>query len=219
MRTTLPRCVQVLAAGAVLAGCVSVDVGHDGGATAQYRLSAPTAAVSAATAAPAAKPLARELVIAPVAGSSIDDSFSLAFARNPPSRAPYQFATWSERPSTQLAQQLVDRLAARRSFASVALLGRGIGGDLQLNLVVVDFFHDVAAGAAQVRVHVELVDRLSRRLIARQSFTATATVPQANAAGAAAGLSAAANQVLDGVVTWLETSAAAAPGPAARPPA
>lgn len=209
MRACFVRGALVLAAaGVALTGCLSVDLGREGRATGQYRLSASPAGGAAAA---AARPVARELVVAPVPGSSVDDSFSLAFARSEQSRAPYQYATWSERPSTQLAQQLVDRLAARRSFASVALLGRGVGGDLQLNLVVVDFYHDVPGSAAHVRVNVELIDRGSRRLVARQSFTATAAVPQSNAAGAAAALSTAAAQVLDGLVVWLETSAAAAP--------
>lgn len=207
----------LLLATAALAGCFSVDLGKEGRATGQYRLADAKAATAAP--APAAKTIGRELLVAPLAGSNVDDSFSLAFARTTQARAPYQFATWSERPSTQLAQMLVDRLAARRSFASVALLGRGIGGDLQLNLVVADFYHDVTAGSAQVRIDVELVDRGNRRLVARQSFTANAPVPQANAAGAASALSAAANQALDQLVAWLETTAAAVPTGAARPAA
>lgn len=215
MNATFMRCALLLAATA-LAGCFSVDIGREGRATGQYRLAA---AAGTAAPAPAAKTVARELLIAPLAGSNVDDSFSLAFARSTQARAPYQFATWSERPSTQLAQLLVERLAARRSFASVALLGRGVGGDLQLNLSVADFYHDVTAGTAQVRINAELVDRSSRRLLARQSFAATAPVPQSNSTGAAAALSAAANQALDQLVPWLETAAATAPAGAARPAA
>jgi len=217
------RCVVLLAAAistaAMLAGCFSIDIGKEGRGDRQYRLA--DAAAGAAAPAVAAKPIARELLVAPVAGSNVDDSFSLAFSRSAQARAPYQFATWSDRPSSQLAQMLVERLAARRSFASVALLGRGVGGDLQLNLVVVDFYHDATAspGTAQVRINVELVDRASRRLVARQSFTASAPVPQLNSAGAATALGSASNQVLDQLVAWLETAAAAAPAGAARPAA
>lgn len=203
----------VMLAAAAAAGCVSIGVDKEGSATTQYRLADEAAGVPA----PApAQPVARELLVAPLPGSNLDDSFSLAFSRSPQTRAPYQFATWSERPSTQLAKLLVERLAARRSFASVALLGRGVGGDLQLNIAVADFYHDAAAdpGAARVRVDAELVDRLNRRLIARQSFAASAPVPQANAAGAAAALSRAGSQVLDQLVAWLETTAAAPPSAA-----
>jgi cholesterol transport system auxiliary component len=189
------------------AACISVDVGHDTGPQSQYRIvdSAPAAAA-------AVRPLGRDLLIAPLPGSAIDDSFSLAFSRAPNQRAAYQFASWSDRPSNRLAQLLVDRLAARRAFNSVALLGRGVGGDLQLNLAVNDFYHDAASnpGTARIEVTAELIDRTARKLVARQRFTATSPVQQANAASAAAALGQASTLILDQLVTWVETTAAPA---------
>jgi len=196
------------------AGCISVDVGKDTATPpAQFRI------LDAGSAAPpAAQPNGRQLVVAPQASPSIDDSFALAFSRAPNQRAAYQFATWSDRPSNRLGQLLVDRLAARRVFASVTLAGRGVAGDLQLNLVVEDFLHDAAAnpGTARVEVTAEMIDRGTRRLIARQSFRATAPVAEANSAGAAAALSTASSRVLDQLVVWAETSASSAPLGSAR---
>jgi ABC-type uncharacterized transport system auxiliary subunit len=93
-----------------------------------------------------------------------------------------------------------------------------VAGDLQLNLVVEDFLHDAASnpGTARVEVTAEMIDRGTRRLIARQSFSATAPVAEANAAGAAAALSAASSRVLDQIVIWAEASASSAPLGAAR---
>lgn len=219
MRNSCTSVCATLTAIALLAGCLSIDIGNEGRATGQYRLA------GTAEAAPppprAAGPIPRELLVAPVSGGNLDDSFSLVFSRSPQARSAYQFATWSDRPSAQLAQLLIERLAARRSFTSVALLGRGIGGDLQLNLVVVDFYHDAAKspGSANVRVDVELIDKSSRRLIARRSFSSTAPVPQENAAGASLALSRAGNQVLDQLTDWIETTAAAIPAGAGRPAA
>lgn len=203
-----------LAAVALLAaGCISVDVGKDAATPlAQFRI-----LDTGATPPPAAQPNGRQLVIAPQASPSIDDSFALAYSRAPNQRAAYQFATWSDRPSNRLSQLLVDRLSARRAFASVTLAGRGVAGDLQLNLSVDDFVHDAATspGTARVEVTAEMIDRGTRRLIARQSFSATAPVADANSAGAAAALSAASSGVLDQLVAWAEANtASAAPAPA-----
>jgi cholesterol transport system auxiliary component len=188
------------------AGCVTVDIGKDAGnELAQFRILDTAAATS-----PAAQPNGRQLVIAPQASPSIDDSFALAYSRAPNQRAAYQFATWSDRPSNRLSQLLVDRLSARRAFTSVTLAGRGVAGDLQLNLSVDDFLHDAATspGTARVAVTAEMIDRGTRRLIARQSFSATAPVAEANSAGAAAALSAASSRVLDQLVAWAEANTA-----------
>jgi ABC-type uncharacterized transport system auxiliary subunit len=97
-------------------------------------------------------------------------------------------------------------------LASVTLAGRGVAGDLQLNLIVDDFVHDAATspGTARVEVTTEMIDRGTRRLVARQSFSATAPVAEANSAGAAAALSAASSRVLDQLVAWAEANATAA---------
>jgi len=188
-------------------GCVSVDIGKDTPLQSQFRIADRNTATN-----PVARSNGRDLVVLPQPAASVDDSYSLAYSRQPNQRAAYQFATWSDRPSSQLAQMLVDRLAARHAFASVALAGRGVAGDLQLNLDVNDFFHDASKspGSAQVQITAELIDRGTRKLIARQTFSAAAPVEQANAAGAAAALSSASTSVLDELVPWVETKAAPA---------
>lgn len=202
----LTRAAVSLAA-MLFTACVSVDVGHDGSPQSQFRIVDSGPAATARV-----QPLGRELLIAPIPGSAVDDSFSLAFSRAPDQRAAYQFATWSDRPSNRLAQLLVERLATRGAFNSVALLGRGVGGDLQINLTVNDFYHDAASspGSARIVVTAEMINRTTRKLIARQRFTATSPVEQANAAAAAAALGRASTLVLDQLVTWAEASAAPA---------
>jgi ABC-type uncharacterized transport system auxiliary subunit len=198
--------LAALATAALLAtGCISVDIGKDTAQQAQFRI-----VDSGSAPAPAPRSNGRDLIVSPQPSSSVDDSFSLAFSRQPNQRASYQFATWSERPSSRLAQLLVDRLGARRAFGSVALAGRGIAGDLVLNLTVNDFFHDAAAAPGSVRVEVEaeLVDRGARKLVARQTFAATAPVSQANSAAAAAALGVASTKVLDELAAWVEAKAA-----------
>jgi len=196
------------AVGLLTTACVSVEIGKDTQQQAQFRI----IDVSAAPSAAAVRSNGRALIVSPQPAASVDDSFALTYSRSPNQRAAYQFATWSDRPSSRLAQLLVDRLAARRTFGSVALAGRGVAGDLLLNLEVNDFFHDAAAtpGTARVDVAAELIDRATRKLIARQNFTAVAPVAQENSTAAAAALSAASTKVLDDLVAWLETKSASA---------
>jgi cholesterol transport system auxiliary component len=206
MSLPIGRCLSLIVSGIALlcAGCVSVEVGKDTAQQAQFRILDGSAAQQ-----PAARPNGRDLVIAPQPSAAVDDSFALAYSRAPNQRAAYQFATWSDRPSSRLSQLLVDRLDTRRAFNAVALVGRGVAGNLQLNLSVNDFFHDAASspGTARVDVTAEMIDRSTRKLIARQSFSATAPVAQANSAAAAAALSVASRQVLDQLVAWTEANA------------
>lgn len=204
LRQRLP--LLVLAAAALLAaGCISVDIGQDTQQQAQFR-------IIDGRSAPAAAPRSngRDLIVSPQPAASVDDSFALAYSRESNQRAAYQFATWSDRPSSRLAQLLVDRLAARRAFGSVSLAGRGVAGDLLLNITVNDFFHDATSspGAARVDVAAELIDRNTRKLIARQTFVASAAVEQANSAAAAAALSEASTKLLDDLAAWVEAKSA-----------
>jgi cholesterol transport system auxiliary component len=199
--------VALAVVGLLATGCVSVDVGKDTQQQAQFRI-----LDGGITPPPASRPNGRDLIVSSQPAASVDDSFALTYSRLPNQRAAYQFATWSDRPSSRLAQLLVDRLAARRAFGSVSLAGRGVAGDVQLNVAVNDFFHDVASspGMARVEVAAELIDRGTRKLIARQVFAATAPVAQANSAGAATALSAASTRVLDDMVVWVEVKSSPA---------
>jgi len=113
-------------------------------------------------------------------------------------------------------QLLVRRIDARRSFASVAELGSGVGGELMLNVTVDELVHDTVAARGRVEVTAELVDRTTRTLVARRRFVAAAPVTQDNARGAVEALSQALTSVLDELVPWLEASAGALPATASR---
>jgi cholesterol transport system auxiliary component len=199
------RFVAFAALGLMATGCVSLDIGKDTAPQAQFRI----VDGGSGAAATASRSNGRNLIVSPQPSASIDDSYALAYSRLPNQRAAYQFATWSDRPSNRLAQLLVERLAARRAFESVSLAGRGVAGDLLLNVSVNDFYHDAAAspGTARVEVAAELIDRNTRKLLARQRFAATAPVAEANSAAAAAALSAASTKVLDDLVVWVEARA------------
>lgn len=201
----------IVAACSLLAGCINVSVGsEDAKVQTQYLL---------ADLSPKAErrsgPLAHRLLVTPVP-SAVGETFSVAYSRALQQRAFYQYASWTDRPSTRFARLLVDRIEARGMFTSVALLGSSVGGDLLLNVLIVDLVHDVAAGTGRVEVQAELIERRGRRLVARQRFAASVPTAQENAPAAVAAMSRAATMVIEEILPWLEHAAAALPPPAPR---
>ena len=88
----------------------------------------------------------------------------------------YQFASWTDRPSTRIVQLLSERIEARGMFESVSRLGGGIGGGLILNVGVNEFIHDVGTSTARVEVTAELIERRGTQLVERKRSTASAPV-------------------------------------------
>jgi ABC-type uncharacterized transport system auxiliary subunit len=204
--------LALVAGSALLAGCISVGIGNsESAAQAQYRLEdlAPPPPRAPRT-------VPRALVIAAMPSIGIGDSFSMAFSSAPQQRALYQYASWADRPSNRIVQLLTRRIEARGAFASVAELGRGVGGDLTLNITVDELVHDTAGALGRVQLTAELVDRATRTLVARRRFEANAPVAQEDARGAVDALSRALTTVLDEVIPWLEAAADKLPASASR---
>jgi cholesterol transport system auxiliary component len=163
----------------------------------------------------AAKPSAngKSLVIAGASADVFYDAESLVFSRHQGQRAYYQFASWTDRPSRMVVRLTERRLDAGGQFASVAHLTAGLRADLLLNIVVVEFYHDVAVNPAVVRVELtcELIDWRSRSLLGRRNFAASAPVKKGDAEGAADAFDRAVTEALNALVPWVEAEAAKAP--------
>lgn len=206
------RVLTACGSAALAAACISVDVGveGDGKVQTQYLL-----ADLGPQPERRPEPIARRLLVTPVP-SAIGETFSIAYSRAAQQRAFYQFASWTDRPSTRIVRLLVDRIEVRGMFNSVALLGNSVGGDLLLNVAVVDVIHDVTTGTGRIELQAELIERRGRRLVARQRFSASAPVAQENATSAVDALSRALTTIFDELVPWLERSAGALPAPQPR---
>jgi cholesterol transport system auxiliary component len=155
----------------------------------------------------------RSLVVAGSSASVFYDAESLVFSRHPGQRAYYQFASWTDRPSHLIGRLAERRLDASGQFASVARLSTGLRADLLLNIVVVEFYHDVAVNPAVVRVELtcELIDWGSRSLLAQRTFTLSAPVKKDDAEGAADAFDRAITDALNALVPWVGTEAAKVP--------
>jgi cholesterol transport system auxiliary component len=149
------------------------------------------------------------LLVAPTEVESFYDTVSIAFSRAPGTRGYYQYAFWTERPGQAFARLLAARLEAAGAFSSVALSTSGVDGDLVLNTTLTELYHDAAGvpGMARVRVTAELVDRRSRRLLARRTFDQTAPAASHDAPGAVAGFQQAIAALLDDLSRWVREKA------------
>ena len=133
---------------------------------------------------PAARSNGRDLVVSAAAVASVDDSFALTYSRaaEPARRLSVRDL---ERPAVEPAGPVAGRPPRRAPHVRIGRAGRARRRRRPAaQSPVNDFFHDAASspGTARVEVAAELIDRGTRKLIARQTFTATAPVAQANCA-------------------------------------
>ncbi len=149
------------------------------------------------------------LLVAPTEVESFYDTASIAFSRAPGTRGYYQYAFWTERPGQAFTRLLAARLEAAGAFSSVALSTSGVDGELMLNTTLTELYHDAAGapGVARVRLTAELVDRRSRRLLARRTFDQAAPAASYDASGAVAGFQRAIAALLDDLSRWVQEKA------------
>ncbi len=185
----------------LLSACVSVGIGGDTPAQAHYLLND--------TAAPAprrAQPAVTALLIQSVPADASADTASIAYSQRPGEFAFYQFAQWTERPVRRVPRLLQQRLEARGVAAAVGIVGDPLRADWLLTVAIDTLHHDVAVppGQARVAITAELFDRRNRTRLARRQFDAAVPTASATAPAAAAAMSSALTQTIDGLVPWFE---------------
>ena len=182
----------------LLTGCFGL--GKDTPAVVNYVLE--DLAVSAQKTTPADP---RSLLVLDTTASGFYDNENLVYSRAPGTRGQYQYARWTERPSKRFSDLLQKRLAAQGGFASVAVAGGQVRGDLVLDTDLSEFYHeaDIAPGSVRVLLRAELIDLKTRKLIGREWFERRVPVASYDAASAAKGFNQATTGVLDDLVAWL----------------
>ncbi|UCG97152.1 MAG: membrane integrity-associated transporter subunit PqiC [Burkholderiales bacterium] len=198
----------VIAAAALLAGCVSVSVGSSDTPAIVYYVLADARRAAVPTGPPQATD---RLAVQGIAGDAIADSLSIVYSRQSSERAFYQFASWSERPTSRIALLAQQRLQAGGRFASVTQLGQPVAADWLLTLALDTLVHDVSVtpGRAQLVLRADLISRRDRSLVAQRSFSAAPPVAEPAAAAAVDAFATATADVLDQLTAWVEATVAA----------
>lgn len=149
----------------------------------------------------------RSLLVLDTTASGFYDNENLVYSRAPGTRGQYQYARWTERPGKRFSDLLQKRLVAQSGFASVAVAGGQVRGDLVLDTELTEFYHeaDNSPGSVRVVLRAELIDLKTRKLIGRQWFERRVPIASYDAAGAARGFNQATTGVLDDLLAWLAT--------------
>jgi ABC-type uncharacterized transport system auxiliary subunit len=144
----------------------------------------------------------------------------IAYGRAEGVRSYYQFSSWTESPDLAVNAQLISRLERGSHFRAAVPAGSGIRGELLLTSTLDEIYHDATAppGLSKLRLSAQLSNPMTRTLIARRTFDASAPAPSFDAAGAVQGFREALGQVLGQLTAWVnEYPSSEDVGPSARP--
>jgi ABC-type uncharacterized transport system auxiliary subunit len=184
-------------------------------------------AAEAGRAEPDASRAKLSLLVEGVAAGALYDGTALLYSRSAGMRAPYQYASWTERPAARLARLARRRLQARGGFRDVSLAEAGTAPELLLTLTLETLHHELPTGVAQgevggtlrLAVAAQLLDWRARRPLASRAFSLAEPVASADAAGAVQAAGRAVASLLDALAPWVEERAAGGRVSAGRPPA
>ncbi|WP_296749465.1 ABC-type transport auxiliary lipoprotein family protein [Thiobacillus sp.] len=186
-----------------LTGCVNFGEQPNAPAMVYYVLADPAPAPVAAPVRGGAVPT---LLVLDTTTGSFYDTDQLVFSRSAGTRGQYQYARWTERPGKRFADLMRARLD-RQGAWQVSAAGGYVRGDVLLDTVLIEFYHDAASEPGQVRLalRAELVDLKQRKLLGRRVFEQQVPVPSYDAAGAAEASNLAVSRALDDLTAWLAT--------------
>ncbi|ODU37844.1 MAG: hypothetical protein ABS92_14025 [Thiobacillus sp. SCN 63-374] len=186
-----------------LTGCVNFGEQPNAPAMVYYVLADPA---PAPVAVPVRGSAAPTLLVLDTTTGSFYDTDQLVFSRSAGTRGQYQYARWTERPGKRFADLMRVRLD-RQGAWQVSAAGGYVRGDVLLDTVLMEFYHDAASVPGQVRLalRAELVDLKQRKLLGRHIFEQQVPVPSYDAAGAAEASNLAVSRALDDLTAWLAT--------------
>lgn len=193
----------LLAATALLAGCVNVGTRNEMPAVVYYVLKD----VEPATAAvPPVRGDAPVLLVLDTTTGGFYDTDQLIFSRSPATRGQYQFARWTERPGKRFAKLMRARLD-RKGLWNVSAAGGYVRGDVLLDTELVELYHDASRSPGHFRLvlRAELVDLKRNALLGRRVFTQEIALTSYDAAGAARAANQAVGLALDDLTGWIAT--------------
>jgi cholesterol transport system auxiliary component len=154
---------------------------------------------------PAHKLQPHVLMVESTYSTSYDDSIHLVYSHRPNTRGRYQYAQWSELPSSRMTELLFSRLSEADIYRTVLNARSDADADRSLSTELLDCYHDAASspGEAVIRLRAELYNRHTHQLIARKMFTVRAALGQYDAADAATAFNQAEQQLLNEISEWL----------------
>ncbi len=193
-----------------LASCGPLFVPSSGGEVTQYVLDDRSNEQANEQAKLEKQRLDTRLLLRDIRANSFIASHKIVFSENEATRGYYQYARWVEPPHQRIGTLLRERFERADVFASVADLGSSTLGDMQLNIELSEFRHDISEspGDTHVEIRVELIDLKKREILCQSRVRKSIASESYSAAGAVEAFSQGVNRLLDGLVLWTYDCAA-----------
>ena len=149
------------------------------------------------------------LLVREAKGNRFVNSHKILFSEDAYSRGFYQLAQWVEPPTERITSMLIDRIHRAKAFTTVSRLTSSTLGDVQLNMELYEFYHDISSRPGNVRVSIgaELISTTERSVLGEKKFERVVPVTIYSAKGALDGFTVAVNDVLNDIVVWSTTVA------------
>jgi ABC-type uncharacterized transport system auxiliary subunit len=145
------------------------------------------------------------LAIAPIRSSSFDNRENLVFAHQANTRATYQYALWSEKPSRRLEELLFTHLEQTGVYQTIAPVSANVVAEHLLVSELLEFYHDASQspGLVKVKMRFSLYHSSEQRLLGRKTVSTQQTLQQFDAQSAAKAFNQATAALLTELSEWL----------------
>ena len=132
------------------------------------------------------------------------NSHKILFSSDGVEQGFYQYASWAEPPPKRFTALLISALESSALFDSVTHIANSTLNTFQLNTEILELYHDTMSqpGVTKVKVRIELVETVSRRLAAQKVFSVEKKLDSFDARGAVDATGAAVQQVINDIVLW-----------------
>lgn len=145
------------------------------------------------------------LALAPVRSSGFDNRDNLVFANQQNTRATYQYAFWSEKPSRRFDELMFANLEQSGLYQLVVPVSANVAAEHLLVSELLEFYHDAteSPGLVKVKMRFSVYDQAQLRLLSRKTIVTQQALQQFNAHSAAEAFNLATAQMLTEVSLWL----------------
>jgi len=169
------------------------------------------APVCAAPERPSSGSIPEVLIIAPTQAVSWLSGRAMVFSAAPGELRSYQFSFWAETPADRINFLMMSRLECEHLFQSVSDSNAGVEGRFTLVSELSNLVHITRPepGLVLLELRIQLVDSVSRSVVARTTLSRQELVQRFDANGMAVASGAALNGLLADLVVWLRASLAA----------
>jgi len=144
------------------------------------------------------------LAVRETRANALINSHKILFSSDGVEQGAYQYASWGEPPPKRFTTLLISALESSGLFDSVTHIANSTLNNFQLSSEILELYHDTSnkPGTVKLKVRVELMETLSRRLAAQNVFAVEKKLDSYDARGAVDATAAAVGEAINEIVQW-----------------